>query len=298
MNKSCTRMLGHISKPLIPVVWALVVQTSYAQTNIAPFADAFATPTTGTAPLTVTIDGSGDAGNIWLNINQLIINNFGNIISSTLGSGSGGSINIFSTDIEMNSGSIKSRSVGKGNAGSIAISTETATLNDISLISTLALYSGGGDIELTVRDQLHLFDSGISAYAKGKQPHHHGGNITIKHPGLFTLDNSELLANAKRGNGGNIDIHAEQLLPLGNNVIDASSELGLNGRLIINDIDISNNIIPLYLNYLAADQQLPPRCAERLGTDVSSFTVTGANIFPESPDALSVHIPSQLLDSH
>ena len=59
MNKFCTRMLGHISKPLIPVVWALVVQTSYAQTNVAPFADAFATPTTGTAPLTVTIDGSG-----------------------------------------------------------------------------------------------------------------------------------------------------------------------------------------------------------------------------------------------
>jgi hypothetical protein len=214
-----------------------------------------------------------------------------------VGSGSGGTINIFSNYIEMNNGLIWANSVGKGNAGSIAITTETATLNDISLISTLALYSGGGDIELTVRDQLHLSDSGMSAYAKGKQPHHHGGNITIKHPGLFTLDNSELLANANRGNGGNIYIHAEQILPLGNNVIDASSELGLNGRLIINDIDIGDKIIPLYLDYLAADQQLPTPCAARSGNDVSSFSVIGSDIFPESPDALSVHIPSQLLDS-
>jgi filamentous hemagglutinin family protein len=240
---------------------------------------------------------SGNAGNIWLKTDHLILNNLGTVISSTLGSGSGGSINIFSTDIEMNSGSIKSRSVGKGNAGSIAITTETATLNDISLISTLALYSGGGDIELTVRDQLHLFDSGMSAYAKGKQPHHHGGNITIENPRLFTLDNSQLLANAKRGRGGNIDIRATQLRPLGDSVIDASSELGLNGRLFINDIDISNNIIPLSINYLAAETLLPTRCAERLGTNLSRFIITGPEILPESPSALSVHIPSQLLDS-
>jgi len=62
MNNFCTRMLGRIPKLLIPVISALVVHSSYAQTNVAPFADAFATPTTGTAPLTVTIDGSGDAG--------------------------------------------------------------------------------------------------------------------------------------------------------------------------------------------------------------------------------------------
>jgi PKD repeat protein len=60
MNNFYTMMQGRIPKLLlIPVIWALVVQTSYAQTNIAPFADAFATPTTGMAPLTVTFDGSG-----------------------------------------------------------------------------------------------------------------------------------------------------------------------------------------------------------------------------------------------
>ncbi|RKZ50654.1 MAG: hypothetical protein DRR08_30050 [Candidatus Parabeggiatoa sp. nov. 2] len=239
---------------------------------------------------------SGNAGNIWLKTDHLILNNSGTIISSTVGSGSGGTIKIFSTDIEMNSGSIKSRSVGKGNAGSIRVTTETASLNDISIISTLALDAGGGNIEFNVRDHLYLFDSGITAYAKGKQPHHHGGNITIENPRLFTLDNSQLLANAKRGKGGNIDVRATQIRPLGDSVIDASSELGLNGRLFINGIDISNNIIPLSINYLAAEKLLPTRCAARLGTNLSRFIVTGPEILPESPHALSVHIPSQLLN--
>ena len=60
MNNFYKIMQGRIPKLLlIPVIWALAVQTSYAQTNVAPFADAFATPTTGMAPLTVTFDGSG-----------------------------------------------------------------------------------------------------------------------------------------------------------------------------------------------------------------------------------------------
>jgi filamentous hemagglutinin family protein len=240
---------------------------------------------------------SGNAGNIWLKTDHLILNNLGIIISSTLGSGSGGSINIFSTDIEMNSGSIKSRSVGKGNAGSIAITTKTASLNDLSLISTLALYAGGGNIEFNVRDHLYLFDSGITASAQGNQPQHSGGNLTISTPSLLVLDKSKLNASAYAGNGGNIRLIAEHLVQSTDNLIDASSELGLDGKIEIISLEeeLTDNFSVLPSRFF--DATLPTGCAARSGTNFSRFLVTGPEILPESPHALSVHISAQLLDS-
>ncbi len=246
---------------------------------------------------TMTFDfTTGNAGDIWLNTNHLIINNSGTIISSTLGSGTGGSINIFSTDIEMNNGLIWADSIGKGDAGSITITTEKALFNNDSFILTDALFAGGGNIEFNVRDHLYLFDSGISAYAKGNQPQHSGGNLTISTPSLLVLDKSELNASAYAGNGGNIRLIAEHLVQSTDNLIDASSELGLEGKIEIISLEeeLTDNFSVLPSRFF--DATLPTGCAARSGTNLSRFIVTGPEILPESPHALSVHIPAQLLN--
>ncbi len=220
----------------------------------------------------------------------------GFISCDTFGAGKGGNITVTAKGLELDKGTITAKSKGTGNAGTVRLNIDTLSL-DNSAITTQADQAGGGDIFIQNNTRLDLVNSTISAKAQGIEAHHHGGNLTIRYPRLFTLDNSELRADAKRGRGGNIDIHTNQILSLGTNVIDASSELGLNGRLIINDIDISNNIIPLSINYLEAESWLPKRCAKRLGTDVSRFVVTGTDILPEAPHALSVHIPSKLLNT-
>jgi filamentous hemagglutinin family protein len=246
---------------------------------------------------TMTFDfTTGNAGDIWLNTNHLIINNSGTIISSTLDSGSGGSINIFSTDIEMNNGLIWADSIGKGDAGSITITTEKALFNNDSFILTDALFAGGGNIHLSVHDRLYVFDSDISAYAKGNQPQHSGGNLTISTPSLLVLDKSELNASAYAGNGGNIKIIAEHLVQSTDNLIDASSELGLDGKIEIISLEeeLTDNFSVLPSRFF--DVTLPTGCAARSGTNLSRFIVTGPEILPESPHALSVHIPAQLLN--
>jgi filamentous hemagglutinin family protein len=245
--------------------------------------------------------GDGQAGNINVTVTDKIsLLNGSGIVAATNrnSSAKAGNIQLTTQELKLeNVGFIISANEGAGNAGSITLETETASLTHESRINTRAVQGGGGNINLSVRDHLYLADnSRITAEAQGTELEHSGGNLTIKSPRLFTLNNSLLLANAKRGRGGNIDVRATQLRPLGDSVIDASSELGLNGRLFINDIDISNNIIPLSINYLAAETLLPTRCAARSGTNLSRFIVTGPEILPESPSALSVHIPAQLLN--
>ncbi|OQY44632.1 MAG: hypothetical protein DRR08_28790 [Candidatus Parabeggiatoa sp. nov. 2] len=251
---------------------------------------------------TDTANGSGRAGNIQIKAHQTISvaepnsEAQGNLLTKTMGAGEGGKIDIETPLLTLyQQGIITSQSTGLGNAGTISIKATELSLRD-SAITTQSEQSGGGDISVEENNQLSLVNSKISAKAQGIEAYHHGGNLTIKHPWLFTLDNSELRADAQRGNGGNINIKAAQIRPLGNNVIDASSQFGLNGRLFLNDIDISETVIPLSIKYLAAEKLLPTRCAARSGTNLSSFIVTGPEILPESPHALSVHIPSQLLN--
>ncbi|HID98857.1 MAG TPA: filamentous hemagglutinin N-terminal domain-containing protein [Thiotrichaceae bacterium] len=270
--------------------------------------------------------GIGNAGNIHLELDSLKLNDNAFINSSTFATGQAGNITINATndisvsnmsslsagtaihsqgnagDIALktpllrleNGGVILGYSEGSGNAGSINVITDTASFNHRSGITTESTQAGGGNIHLSVRDRLSLADnSRITAEAQGIEPQHSGGNLTISSPQL-SLNNSLLLANAKRGHGGLIDIRADQIQVLGDSRIDVSSELGLNGSVFINDTELT--ITPhLILDYLDATAILPTRCAERSGANLSRFVLTGPNLLPEAPHDLSVHLPTQLL---
>jgi len=271
-------------------------------------------------------EGSGNAGNIHLEVESLKLNDNAFINSSSITTGQAGNITINATDeisvsnmsslsagtapdsygnagdialktpllrLE-NGGVILGYSQGSGNAGSIQLTTDTASFNHRSGITTESIQAGGGNINLEVRDSLSLADnSRITAQAQGLEPQHSGGNLTISSPQL-SLDNSLLLANAKRGHGGLIDIRADQIQVLGDSQIDVSSELGLNGSVFINDSELT--VTPhLTFDYFDASALLPTRCAERSGANLSRFVLTGPNLFPDSPLDLSVHLPTQLL---
>ncbi|RKZ87008.1 MAG: hypothetical protein DRR19_14155 [Candidatus Parabeggiatoa sp. nov. 1] len=229
----------------------------------------------------------GNAGNICLNANELIIDK-GTIISSTLGNRRGGNIDIFSTDVKMNDGSIKARSIGGlGDAGSISLTAKTISLNDLSIISTSATQTGGGNIEVQVHDHLHLFDSGITARTQGNQPHHSGGNLTIRKPQLLTLNNSQLLANAYAGNGGNISIIAGHFIQSSDSLLSASSELGIDGNITIDSsIEDFSDIQVLPSKFGDKPKLLNNRCAIRSRQGFSTFRITTRDVLPVSPEDL------------
>jgi filamentous hemagglutinin family protein len=273
--------------------------------------------------------GSGNAGNIHVEAQQVVLRDLSNIGVDTVASGNAGNLTINATDliflsndsgisagatressgnagnivldtqnlILKNQGLIINVSYGSGNAGLITLKTDTASLTDDSKIVTQAINASGGDITFEVDDRLYLDNSFISASARGDKQQHSGGNLTISKPEFLILNKSDLFASAYAGNGGNIRITTEYFIQSSDSRLDASSQLGIDGKIEIESLDDDFSEKFTVLPSTFSDATLPTRCAARSGTNLSRFIVTGPEILPESPHALSVHIPSQLLDS-
>jgi len=234
---------------------------------------------------------TGDAGNIFLAVQELNIQDGAKVGSSTFGTGKGGTVKVDANRIYLRGGgAILARSLedAQGDAGSIAITTNTARLTQGSRIATSATQAGGGNIKLQVHKYLYLFDnSEITAHAGGTQTQDKGGNITIESPDIFRLDNSNLLANAYAGNGGKIDIATNDFKVFGNSRIDVSSELGLNGEFILNSTKIRDkDFAPLKLGQLP--EFSPNRCVD-LKETLNQFIITIRDISPPTPEDLKTH---------
>jgi len=239
--------------------------------------------------------GSGRAGNILLRdgvnpASKISLSNYSSISASTgeNTSGEGGKVDLKTRELVLTKvGQINSFSRGSGNAGLINIETDTALLTDDSGIYTKANLASGGNITLNVRDRLVLFNSKITAEARGN-----GGNLTInarpsnKLKELFAIDNSELRANAFAGNGGDINIRADKYYISRDTVIDFSSELGLNGQFVLNSVKLSD-VLPLSKekDYLKIDSLPLNRCSLSKENQ-SRFTITARDILPRCPEDL------------
>lgn len=177
----------------------------------------------------------GIGGLISLTTSSLTMKNHGQIQSATGYEGNGGQLNITATQLLMDHASFTTHSGGNGFAGHISLQSQQASLTD-SQITTNSFFSGGGNIDINIPNQLHLINSQISARAQGEQTIHQGGNLTFGEdlsPQIITLNNSELLANAYAGNGGNIKVIANNLVLSSDSVLNASSELGIDGEIKI-----------------------------------------------------------------
>jgi len=238
-------------------------------------------------------NGGGEAGNIDVLATDIIsLSNFSMITagSDDNSNGDAGNIYLSTFQLNLNYGEISSFSLGTGNAGSIQIRADNVLLTDNSIIRTDAYQAGSGNITFNIRDSFDLFDSKITAEAKGIEPHHSGGNITISHPAIFTLDNSRILANAYAGKGGNIDISTDNLNVLGNSWIDVSSVLGLNGGLMVNSIKPYDDYMRLPPPwFLAGSLLLLEHCAGLSREGLSRFFIVGRDVPKTSPYDLQTH---------
>jgi filamentous hemagglutinin family protein len=188
----------------------------------------------------VSTGGLMDGGSVFVNTQQISINNGATISARTFGNAKGGDININSKDslIVNNQGIITAESLSTGDAGELKLSADSISLDNNSEISASTLSGEGGNINLNT-DSLKLFgQSNITASAGGQG---NGGNVTIDTEVLTGLENSDITANAIAGNGGNINIKSSyiiglesrsQLTPFSD--ITASSELGIDGTVTIN----------------------------------------------------------------
>ena len=146
---------------------------------------------------------TGMDANITLNVTEAItLNNNAQITTDALGTGTGGSIELNTGALSIESGSQISANATQAGAGSIEITTtssETLLLDQGEITAT----GGEGDIQINTAAQLQLQNGSlVSTNALGENS---GGSIDINAANL-RVDNSTISANAPVGGAGDINI--------------------------------------------------------------------------------------------
>ena len=197
------------------------------------------------AQINAAASGTGDAGNISIDVSEFLDVTDGNISTETLQS-SGGAINIIAKDIRLRRNSDIRTDVDSG-------------IND------------GGDITLTADSILTFDDSDIFAFAADGQ----GGNITLNTPAFFaenftlnslTAENTELLENNNRA-----DVNATGAVS--------------SGAVSIPDVSfIQNSLTELPDNSLNTDELVANSCVLPAGErNQGKFIISGGDGLPVRP---------------
>jgi filamentous hemagglutinin family protein len=217
----------------------------------------------------VTLETSGNAGDVIGNVGSLFLKD-GGAIRSTSG-------------IQRLTGE---SSIGLGEAGNIMITADDSiVLSGGSSISTEAALADGGNIKLTAPNIVQLTDSEITTSIFG-QGAGNGGNINID-PETVVLTRSNIIANAFAGSGGNIQITANSFIKDASSAVEASSQFGVQGTIVLAspESDIAGSIAQLPQSVVDVSGLLPERCAARsAGGAQSSFVVAGRGGLPTNPD--------------
>ncbi|MGF1588570.1 MAG: filamentous hemagglutinin N-terminal domain-containing protein [Pleurocapsa sp.] len=200
--------------------------------------------------ITANTFGVGNAGNIELSTDKLLLSNGGGITTGTLGSGRGGNIILNAREINVsgtsgdgvlrsgfgsetfgvgdagdltvnaqslnvtNQGQITVRGLSLGSPGNLTINAENVNLNNGRITAENAAALTGGNIQLQIQNELTLQQNSlISAQAFSNA---NGGNINIDAGFIiaFPQQNNDILANAVTGNGGNIRVKAQGIFGL------------------------------------------------------------------------------------
>lgn len=237
--------------------------------------------------------GSGAAGDIFVEASSLILKNGGTISAKTTGTShtaTGGSITITATDQAALSdrASITASSTGTtaGNAGTISLNAgRQLGLYDHAFITTAteSAQANGGNIEIQAIDLVRLVNkSEISTSVKGAKGS--GGNIFID-PQLVIVQGSAVTAQAVDGAGGNMTFVTPLFLADSASVVSASSQRGPSGTVTIQSptSNISGTVGQLPAQPSPTQVLLQNRCASLAGGEQSTFLLSWRDALPIEP---------------
>lgn len=256
---------------------------------------------TGGAQLVSSTFGLGSAGDIRIHARDTVTfdGSAGDVASLAASSversavGNGGDIEIKTGALLITNGAVLNvAAIGQGDAGKLKVVANSILLDNQGSLQASTASGTGGNISLQVKDGIVLRrNSLISARANNDG---NGGSIAIETPFILGVasENSDIIANAFRGNGGRIDITAQGIYGLEfrpeltpESDISASSRFGLDGTVQINTPDIDRN---QSLANLPETTISPGLVAQGCPADQNNtFVVTGRGGLPPQPgDAL------------
>lgn len=208
----------------------------------------------------------GNAGNLTIETDRLLLRDGANVSSSSSGRGNGGNLIVRASDTVALSGSdvdgrgsiltTQVNSVGVGNAGNLAIATNRLLLQDGTTVSSSTFGRGNGG-NLTIQAKT-VVASGIDARGVGSyivtqvNPTGVGnaGNVTIEANQLQLQDGAVVTsATLGRGNGGDLTIRAGEVLLSGADAAGRTSflttQVGPTGVGNAGDLSIEANSLQL-----------------------------------------------------
>ncbi|MDJ0590684.1 MAG: filamentous hemagglutinin N-terminal domain-containing protein [Pleurocapsa sp. MO_226.B13] len=162
--------------------------------------------------------GQGDAGDVKINVGQLLVRDGSNISTSTFpdAEGQGGnlfvtasdSVELIGSSVEEPPTSLLAQTAGVANGGNLTVDTRKLIIRDGAGISTQAFGEGrGGNLAVTASESVELI--GISP-------------TSILPSGLFTLTSKRFTENPV-GDGGDITIATGKLIVRDGAFVDAST---------------------------------------------------------------------------
>jgi filamentous hemagglutinin family protein len=187
----------------------------------------------------------------------------------------------------LNGAQVTVKNDGTGNAGSLKVNANSIFLDSKGAITAATKSGEGGDITINSQDSLIMRrGSKIDTESFGIG---NGGNIAINSPIIGGFENSDIIANAFKGNGGKINISTQGIFGLKyrpqltlENDITASSQFGVSGTVDINNfgVDPNSGLVELPENVTDPSQQIASGCSANQG---SSFVATGRGGIPQNP---------------
>jgi filamentous hemagglutinin family protein len=188
------------------------------------------------ANLNALTTGSNDGGDIVLSVGSLILDQGGQLLTTTLTDGRAGKILVDADRVSIsgrdptfpdraalsltvalltnpNSG-LYVRSLGSGIAGDIEVNARSFALDQQGQLIAESASGDGGNINLVLQDLLLLRRGSLISTSAGTSfAGGDGGNISIAAPSVVSapLENSDITANAFAGSGGNVDITAQSI---------------------------------------------------------------------------------------
>ncbi|BAB73605.1 filamentous hemagglutinin N-terminal domain-containing protein [Anabaena sp. FACHB-709] len=257
---------------------------------------------------TTLANSQGNGGNITIKASDFIeisgsspIGQFpSGLFARSRGSGNAGSILITTGQLNVRDrATVTVDALGTGNAGRIEINAREIRLDGKANLNATTRSGNGGDINLQIDDQLLLRRASfISTRAGTTSGSGNGGNILINIPNGFIVavpgENSDITANAFKGQGGKVSINAfsvfgiefrEKENPLTND-ITASSEFGLNGTVEIDTPEVQPDQGLINLPTQPVESRLAQVCQAVAGQNQDSFIITGRGGLPNNPNEL------------
>jgi len=263
---------------------------------------------TNGAELIASTFGRGDAGSVNINARDQTSfdgvgsNGFNSGALSTVESGAvgkGGSINITTGSLSVtNEAFLSARSDGLlGSAGDLDVTARSIHLDNQGGITAITKSGNGGNINLQAQNLLLMrHSSQISSTAGTANAAGNGGNITIKTPFIVAVpsENSDISANAFKGNGGKVTINASSIFGTQFQKFDTSeSDItatstggGVNGVVNINTLDINptQGLVTLPVAPVDITGLIAQGCPADVGPHASIFVVTGRGGLPPNPN--------------